>query len=62
MKACAVLSLLLPAFPFFRVAYPARYFCLSSSLVSDAAVLYGLLSGINFLCLKSNHSELRKHH
>ena len=64
MKTSAVLFLLLPAFPLFRAASPVRYLRIFSSLITSlitmVSVLYGLLLGSKFLCLKINHSGVLK--
>jgi len=59
MKTSAVLFLLLPAFPLFRAASPVRTLRIFSSLIKFVSVLYGLLLGSNFLCLKINHSGVK---
>jgi len=60
MKTGAVLFVLLPVFPLFRAVSPVRYLRIFSSLINVVSALYGLLLGINFLCLKINHSEVIK--
>jgi len=49
MKACAVLFLLLPVFPFSRLASPARYLSIFSSLINFVSLLYGAFPGRDFL-------------
>jgi len=60
MKTGAVLFLLLPAFPLFRAVSSVRYLRIFSFLIKFDSVLYGLLLGSNFLCLKINHSGVLK--
>ena len=62
MKACAVLFLLLPVFPFSRLTSPARYLRIFSSLINFVSVLYGVFPGSNFLCPKINNSRVLKRH
>jgi|GEM_PF-4949974 len=40
MKTSAVLSLLLPALPLFRAAYPVRYLRIFSSLINIGCALW----------------------
>jgi len=56
MKACAVLFLLLPKFPFSRRTSPASYLCIASSLINVVSMLN--CPGVMSCARKKGESEI----